>query len=110
MNTLETFRHEIDRLDARIIEALGHRLDICREIAYLKKDQFIPMMQYGRIEEVRKHCADLCAQHGVSTDLVEAIYRMIISESCEIETRIIEAPTVMQPSITGAPVGTPTLR
>ncbi len=92
MNTLENFRREIDVLDSRIIEALGNRLDICRQIAHLKKEQFIPMMQHGRIEEVRRHCEDLCLAHGVSNDLVEAIYRLIISESCQIENEIIDAP------------------
>lgn len=92
MNTLENFRREIDMLDSRIIEALGSRLDICRQIAHLKKEQFIPMMQHGRLEEVRRHCAELCSVHGVSNDLVEAIYRLIISESCQIENEIIDAP------------------
>ena len=92
MSTLENFRREIDILDSRLVETLGKRLDICRQIAHLKKEQFIPMMQHGRLEDVRRHCAELCTEHGVSNDLVEAIYRLIISESCQIENEIIDAP------------------
>lgn len=91
MNTLEHFRHEIDTLDAQLIETLGHRFEVCRKIAQLKKEQFIPMMQHGRIDEVRRHCAELCTQHGVSNALVDEIYRLIISESCRMEDEIIEA-------------------
>ena len=104
MNTLENFRREIDLLDSRIIEAIGSRLEVRRQIAHLKREQFIPMMQHGRIEEVRRHCAELCAEHGVSTDLADAIYRLIISESCRIENEIIDAPAATAPVVTGRPV------
>ena len=90
MDTLDGFRREIDILDARIIEAISQRFEICRKIALLKKEQFIPMMQHGRIEEVRQHCAELCARYGVSIMLVDEIYRLIISESCQMEDEIID--------------------
>lgn len=96
MNTLEQFRREIDMLDANIIETLGHRFEVCRKIARLKKQEFIPMMQHGRVEEVHRRCAELGRQHGVSADLVHAIYRLIIDETCEMENGIIGAPAVDQ--------------
>jgi chorismate mutase len=92
MRTLEGLRSEIDLVDAHIVEAIGRRFQLCRDIARLKKEQLIPMMQPGRIETVRHHCAELCARHHVSPALVEQIYRLIIDESCRVENEIIGVP------------------
>ncbi|MFB8788244.1 MAG: chorismate mutase [Potamolinea sp.] len=48
MKQLEPFRKKIDDLDLQIIELLGQRFDICRQVAHLKKAENIPMMQSGR--------------------------------------------------------------
>lgn len=92
MDTLESLRSEIDRVDARIVEAIGRRFQLCRDIARLKKEQRIPMMQPGRIEAVRRHCAELSARNHVSPALVEQIYRLMIDESCRVENEIIGVP------------------
>ena len=91
VNSLDNYRSEIDILDARIIEALGQRFEVCMRIAEFKKEQVIPMMQYGRVEEVRQRCRNLSMQHGVNPELVAELYRLIIDESCRMETTIIDA-------------------
>jgi len=90
MNTLDSFRREIDLLDAQIIEALGQRFEVCRKIAHFKKEQTIPMMQYGRIDAVRRRNLLLSLQHGVSPDLISELYRLIIDETCRMEDAIID--------------------
>lgn len=92
MNTLDNYRREIDSLDAVLIRTLGERFAICRKIAELKKEQFIPMMQSGRVDEVKRRCAQLGAEHGVSPGLVLQMYHLIIGESCRVEDEIIGAP------------------
>jgi 4-amino-4-deoxychorismate mutase len=91
VNSLDNYRREIDTLDAQIIEALGQRFEVCMRIAQFKKEQVIPMMQYGRVEEVRQRCRNLSMQHGVNPDLVAELYRLIIDESCRMETAIIDS-------------------
>lgn len=59
MNQLEQFRKEIDALDEQIIEALSKRFEVCRKVAPFKKAEKIPMMQPGRVEEVKKRRQDL---------------------------------------------------
>jgi chorismate mutase len=90
VSSLDNFRREIDILDAQIIEALGARFEVCMRIAEFKKEQVIPMMQYGRVEEVRQRCRNLSVQHGVNPELVAELYRLIIDETCRMETAIID--------------------
>lgn len=90
IEALEKFRHEIDATDAQIIEMLGHRFNICKKIARLKKAQQIPMMQHGRVEAVKERCMKLGVQNGLQPTLVADIYSLIIAQSCLLETEIIE--------------------
>src|ERR1041384_2997042 len=90
IEALEKLRHEIDTTDAQIIEMLGRRFSICKEIARLKKAQKIPMMQHGRVEAVKERCMKLGVQNGLNPTLVADIYTLIIAQSCLLETEIIE--------------------
>lgn len=90
MNQLEPFRKKIDALDIQIIELLGKRFDICRQVAHLKKAENIPMMQSGRVEEVKKNCQELAVKNSMNPDFMREVYSLIIEESCRTEDAIIE--------------------
>jgi chorismate mutase-like protein len=90
MNQLEQFRQEIDALDAQIIEALGKRFEVCRQVAHFKKAEGIAMMQPGRVEEVKKRRQELGLEHGIIPDFMLHLYSLIIQESCRMEDKIIE--------------------
>lgn len=90
LSVLAEFRSEIDALDARIVENLGHRFELCRKVACLKKEQRIPMMQQGRVEAVKNRCMKLGIDNGLDPSFVNDIYSLIIDQSCLVETRIIE--------------------
>ncbi|MBS1910793.1 MAG: chorismate mutase [Bacteroidetes bacterium] len=96
MNTLDNYRHQIDALDAALIRTLGERFELCRKIAEFKKEAFVPMMQPGRVEEVKRRCARLGAEHGVNPQLVVEMYTLIIGESCRVEDEIIGTPEKQQ--------------
>jgi 4-amino-4-deoxychorismate mutase len=88
---LDELRREIDLIDGQIIQALGRRFELCRQVARLKKNERIPMMQPGRVEAVKKRCMDLGIQHGLDPDLIKDLYTLIINKSCIVETEIIES-------------------
>jgi 4-amino-4-deoxychorismate mutase len=90
MNQLEQFRQEIDALDAQIIEVLGKRFEVCRQVAHFKKAEGIPMMQPGRVEEVKKRRQELGIEQGITPDFMLHLYSLIIQESCRMEDEIIE--------------------
>ena len=91
MEQLTPYRESIDAIDEQIIELLGQRYSVCRDVARLKKASEIPMMQSGRVEQVKKRCAELAERHGVDPGFVRELYALIIDEACRIEDRIIEA-------------------
>lgn len=87
--TLQNFRQEIDALDAQIIDTLARRFKICETIAAFKKKEGIPMMQQSRVEQVKRRCTTLAAQHGLDPYLVGELYGLIIGHSCKLEDKII---------------------
>jgi len=90
--SLEDFRREIDELDAVLLQLLGRRLDICREVAKFKRTNAIPMMQHGRVEAVKRRAAERGRDHGLDAAFTTRIYETIIDEACRIEDTIIDAP------------------
>lgn len=93
MNALEGYRQRIDRLDVTILDALGERFDVCREVARYKRDADVPMMQPGRVEEVRARYRRLAEERRVPLDFVEEVFERLIVASCALEDAIIEERT-----------------
>jgi len=94
MEDLAKYRVALNSIDEQIIKLLGERYGICRYVAEYKRDNQIPMMQSGRVEEVKNRCAELAINHMVNPDFVRELYTAIIDEACRLEDEIIDAPEV----------------
>lgn len=90
MEQLTAYRESIDAIDEQLIELLGRRYAVCRDVARLKRQRNIPMMQTGRVEQVKARCAALAERHGVDPRFVRDLYGLIIDEACRIEDQIID--------------------
>ena len=90
MEALVEFRKDLNVLDAQLIEILGKRYQIIRDVGHYKKANTIPMMQSKRVEEVKERCADMGIKHGLDGDFVRNLYTLIIDEACRIEDIIID--------------------
>lgn len=90
MDKMAGFRRELNALDAEIVRLLGQRFGICRAVAHHKREHGIPMMQPGRVAEVKERCAQLAREHGMDPDFARRLYGMIIDEACRMEDEIIE--------------------
>jgi chorismate mutase-like protein len=90
MATIEELRRRLDDIDSVLIDVLGERFGVCREIAQIKQQQAIPMMQPGRILLVKQRAAELAARHGIPEEFVDSLYELIIAEACRIEQHIID--------------------
>jgi chorismate mutase len=86
---LATFRSALDVLDEQIVQLLGRRYAICRDVAHYKKQHRIPMMQTGRVAAVKDRCARLASAHNVDPVFLRGLYDLIIAESCRLEDEII---------------------
>ena len=92
MEQLAKYRAELNTIDYQIIALLGQRYVICRNVARHKKEQRIPVMQHGRVNEVKDRCANLAITHNINPDFVRELYGLIIDEACRIEDAIINNP------------------
>jgi chorismate mutase len=90
-DTLELLRAELDRIDAEFLAALGARVDVCRSIAYYKREHGVPMMQPHRIGVVQQRAARFAEDNGLDLTFMKQLYDLIISETCRIEDLIIDA-------------------
>ena len=86
---LAGYRTSLNDLDEQLIELLGKRIDVCRDVAQFKRENSIPMMQGKRVDQVKARCAELALAHQVDPDFVRKLYTMIIDETCRVEDEII---------------------
>jgi chorismate mutase-like protein len=89
MESLDELRKKVDALDSELVRALGQRLEVCRKVALLKRQQGLPMMQPQRVAFVKQRCAQLGVAHGLNEAFVQALYTLIIDEACRLEDEIM---------------------
>jgi chorismate mutase-like protein len=90
MDKLQLWRAELDELDDEIITLFSRRFAICREIADYKSDTGIPMMQTGRVNEVKQRASEKGQARGLNEAFITSLYDLIINEACRIEDEIID--------------------
>ncbi|QQE48168.1 chorismate mutase family protein [Micrococcus luteus] len=86
-------RDELDALDAQLLDILRRRIECCASIAHLKREHDIPMMQPGRVGVVHQRAEAFAKEHGINAEFLRSLYEVIITETCRVESLIIdEAP------------------
>lgn len=83
-------RDQLDALDAQLLDILRRRIECCVSIAQLKREHDIPMMQPGRVGVVHQRAEAYGREHGISTDFLRSLYKVIITETCRVEDLIID--------------------
>ncbi len=86
---LKPFRTRIDEIDRSIIDLVGKRIRIVREIARFKAKSRIPMMQKKRLQDLFDSRTEEASRLGLDRDFVTLLFRTIVDYSCRIEERII---------------------
>jgi 4-amino-4-deoxychorismate mutase len=90
---LEPYRHRLDAIDEQIAGLLGERFAICREIALYKAANEIPMMQSGRVAEVRARYLARGAEADLPADFTEALFELLIGATCKLEDELMAVRT-----------------
>jgi 4-amino-4-deoxychorismate mutase len=91
VNGLERFRRRLDELDEEIVHALGARFEVCREIALHKRTHGIPMMQAGRVAEVRERYLVRGSELKLPVDFTAGLFDLLIGATCRMEDELIES-------------------
>jgi len=89
---LAPFRARLDALDEQIAALLGERFEVCREIALHKREHDIPMMQPGRVEQVRERYVARGAQERLPADFTASLFELLIGATCRLEDELMAAP------------------
>lgn len=74
-------RAEIDALDARIVALLAERAGYIDRAAQIKAGADLPARIDARVEEVVANVRAHAGTHGLSPDLVDALWRRLIDWS-----------------------------
>ena len=82
---LEDLRKEIDKADARIVELIGERIRLAKEIGKIKKKRGKQIKDGGREEQVLKNVKNIARHQSISQDDIESIYRQIVAASRRIQ-------------------------
>ena len=104
---LAPFRARLDGIDAQVVDLLGERFRICREVAVHKAENEIEMMQPGRVEIVRARYLQQGAEVDLPADFTAGFFDLMIDATCRAEDELMErlAAGDHQPSSFSNPVG-----
>jgi 4-amino-4-deoxychorismate mutase len=104
---LTPFRARLDQIDAQLVDLLGERFQICREVAVHKSENDINMMQPGRVEIVRARYLQHGAEVDLPADFTAGFFDLMIDATCRAEDELMErlAAGDHQPSSLSNPVG-----
>lgn len=82
---LARLRTRIDDLDRQLLDILSRRLAVCHEVARIKEEQDLPIIQPQRVRDVvtrrRQEAIDL----GMDPDFAEQVMRAVLAETHRIE-------------------------
>jgi len=86
---LAPFRTRLDEIDAELVDLLGERFQICREVAVHKSERGIEMMQPGRVEIVRSRYLQHGAEVDLPADFTGALFDLLIDATCRAEDELM---------------------
>jgi len=86
---LAPFRARLDEIDSQLVDLLGERFQICREVAVHKSENEIEMMQPGRVEIVRARYLQHGAEADLPGDFTARFFDLMIDATCRAENELM---------------------
>ena len=85
--SLETYRKELDEIDAKLVETLAKRFEIVKEIWKYKKENNIQILQKWRWQKVLDSAIEQGTKLWLSKEIIEDIWNRIHEESLRLEEK-----------------------
>ncbi|MDY0201826.1 MAG: bifunctional 3-deoxy-7-phosphoheptulonate synthase/chorismate mutase type II [Bacteroidales bacterium] len=82
---LSELRLEVDMLDEQLINALGNRMKLIKQIASIKDDRGLDVFQATRWENIILKIRQLAHEEGLRPSFVRNLYNSIHKESCAFQ-------------------------
>ncbi len=90
LSLLTPHRDSLDEINLAILALLSERMKICMEIARIKAEHDIPMMQPGRVSCVLNTLKQHAEPAGLRAEYAEAVFKLVIDETCRQEEILID--------------------
>lgn len=88
--SIEDVRDAIDELDGKIIALLGKRFQYVKEIIKFKEKNEASIVAKERRESVIRTRRNLAVKNGLNPDVIEELYRNLISHFIAEELRLMK--------------------
>jgi len=89
--SIESLRGEIDDLDMKLINVLASRMDFVDEIAELKKESEVTILQVSRYQEMLESRLKEAKNKEVSPEFIKGIFELIHQNSIRRQEAIMNA-------------------
>ncbi|HHT03997.1 MAG TPA: bifunctional 3-deoxy-7-phosphoheptulonate synthase/chorismate mutase type II, partial [Bacteroidales bacterium] len=90
INPIFTIREEIDSLDFELINIIKQRMGLAIEIARIKKEKNIPILQVKRLDEMIKKRLERTQGSLLDKDFIKDLFESIHQESIRIQNDIFK--------------------
>jgi chorismate mutase len=87
--SLAPLRQQIDQIDQEIIRLLTQRMTVSRQVAKIKIDQNLPVLNAGREVEILEKLEKMATNLGMRQGFISEIYTQIFAESKKIQEEIM---------------------
>lgn len=87
--SLQLLRQQIDRIDNELLEILGKRMGVSREIGRYKREHRMSVVQAGRYNDVIRSRVKLGEEMGMSPDFLRTVLLAIHDESVRQQIEVI---------------------
>lgn len=91
---LSILRQQIDRLDNELIEILGKRMEVSRDIGQYKKEHRMQILQTSRYDDILNTRVKLAQQMGMSGEFMRTVYSAIHEESVRQQIEVFNNRTL----------------
>ena len=89
--SLTLLRQEIDRIDNDLVDMLGKRMRICREIGQYKKEHGMKVVQGARYSDMMRSREVLAKEMQMSEEFIRRVYAAIHEESVRQQIEMFKA-------------------
>jgi len=88
---LNELRNEIDSLNRQLVDLLGKRTEVAREIARIKKQEKLPILDAGRERAIKDEMRQLARAQRISVAFVEEMFDLLLDYTrLEMEMEVAE--------------------
>jgi chorismate mutase len=88
-HTLETLREEMDLVDNTLLETIGKRIELTKELGNYKKNHNMTILQVNRWQQVLEDRIKQAHHLGLDEKLVKEIYQLLHNQSVKIQSQML---------------------